>query len=72
MQDAVDSFYKTFILEDRYLYFLEGLKFTLLIAFFSVLLGLFLGMLVSIITDYHKQTGRLKILHGTPLKTQEM
>ena len=64
MQDAVDSFYKTFILEDRYLYFLEGLKFTLLIAFFSVLLGLFLGMLVSIITDYHKQTGRLKILHG--------
>ena len=57
-----NSFYKTFILEDRYLYFLEGLKYTLLIAFFAILLGLFLGLLISVVRDYHKETKRLKIL----------
>ena len=43
MSDLRDVLYKTFIYDDRYLFFLEGLKFTLIIAFFSVLLGLFLG-----------------------------
>ena len=62
MSDLRDILYKTFIYDDRYLFFLEGLKFTLIIAFFSVLLGLFLGILTSIIRDYHKETKKLKIL----------
>ena len=62
MSDIQDILYKTFIYDDRYLFFLEGLKYTLIIAFFSILLGLFLGILTSIIRDYHKETKKLKIL----------
>ena len=62
MDDLKDRFYKTFIYDDRYLFFLEGLKFTLIIAFFSVLLGLFLGILTSVIRDYYKETKKLKLL----------
>lgn len=62
MGNFYDSFYKTFIYEERYLYFLEGLKFTLIIAFFSIILGLFLGILTSVIRDYHKETKKLFII----------
>ena len=62
MSNLQDILYKTFIYDDRYLFFLEGLKYTLIIAFFSILLGLFLGILTSIIRDYHKETKKLKIL----------
>ena len=62
MSNLQDILYKTFIYDDRYLFFLEGLKFTLIIAFFSILLGLFLGILTSIIRDYHRKTKKLKIL----------
>lgn len=62
MSDLVETFYKTFIYEDRYLYFLEGLKYTLIIAFFAILLGITLGVLVGVVRDYHKQTGRLWLL----------
>ena len=51
MSSLKDMLYKTFVYDDRYLFFLEGLKFTLIIAFFSVLLGLFLGILTSVIRD---------------------
>lgn len=62
MQELQDILYKTFIYDDRYLFFLEGLKFTLIIAFFSILLGLFLGIFTSVIRDYHRETKKLKIL----------
>lgn len=62
MSNIQDILYKTFIYDDRYLFFLEGLKYTLIIAFFSILLGLFLGILTSVIRDYHKETKKLKIL----------
>ena len=62
MSNLQDILYKTFIYEDRYLFFLEGLKFTLIIAFFSIILGLFLGILTSVIRDYHRETKKLKIL----------
>ena len=62
MSNLQDILYKTFIYDDRYLFFLEGLKFTLIIAFFSIILGLFLGILTSVIRDYHRETKKLKIL----------
>ena len=55
--------YKTFVYDSRYLFFLEGLKFTLVIAFFSVLLGLFLGIFTSVIRDYYKETKKCRILN---------
>ena len=54
--------YKTFIYDNRYLYFLEGLKFTLIISFFSLVLGFLLGLITSIIRDYNKETNKLKVL----------
>ena len=83
MNDLKEIFYKTFIYDDRYLFFLEGLKFTLIIAFFSVLLGLLLGMLTSIIRDYHRETKKMKffsklcdiyvyVIRGTPTILQLM
>jgi His/Glu/Gln/Arg/opine family amino acid ABC transporter permease subunit len=63
MSSLKDMLYKTFVYDDRYLFFLEGLKFTLIIAFFSVLLGLFLGILTSVIRDYYKETGKYKFLN---------
>lgn len=62
MSNLQDILYKTFIYDDRYLFFLEGLKFTLIIAFFSIILGLFFGIITSIIRDYYKETSKLKIL----------
>lgn len=83
MNGLWDSFYQTFIFEDRYLYFLEGIKYTLIIAFFSIVLGLFLGIFVSIIRDFHNQTGKLSlfrklcdvyvyVIRGTPTLLQLM
>ena len=63
MSSLRDMLYKTFIYDDRYLFFLEGLKFTLIIAFFSVLLGFFLGIFTSVIRDYYKETKKCKILN---------
>ena len=62
IDNFVDSFKKTFIVEDRYLFFLEGLGYTLIISFFAIILGLFLGVLTSVIRDYNRETGHLKIL----------
>lgn len=82
-QNLGDRFYRSVIYDDRYLYFLEGLKNTLLIAFFSVLLGFIIATVVSLVRDYHKETGRLKffnalaniyvyIIRGTPTLLQLM
>ena len=59
--DIGDSFYKSFIYDDRYLYFLEGIKNTLIIAFFAVLIGIFLGMIISLIKDYNKDINYINI-----------
>lgn len=63
-QNLGDRFYRSVIYDDRYLYFLEGLKNTILIAFFSVLLGFIIATIVSLVRDYHKETGRLKIFNA--------
>lgn len=78
-----EAIYQTFIYDDRYLYFLEGIKNTLIIALFAVLIGIVLGTTISLIKDYHKETNRLKILNkiceiyvyvirGTPVLLQLM
>lgn len=82
MFDAiVKGFVKTFIAEERYKLFFEGIGNTLLIAFFATLMGVVLGTIVAIIKVYHKQSGKLKILNaicevyttvirGTPIVVQ--
>ena len=60
----IDSFYKTFIYDDRYKYILEGLKNTLVIAFFAILIGIILGILISLVKNRYKENGKGKILNG--------
>ena len=57
------DFYSSIIYDKRYLYILTGIKNTLIIAFFAVILGIILGTLISIINNYYKETGKLKILN---------
>ena len=59
-----DNFYQSFIEKDRYKYILTGLKNTLIIAFFAVIIGVFIGFVVSVIRTTHDKTGGLKILNA--------
>lgn len=47
--------YQTFILEDNYLYFIRGLRITLVVTVFALLIGLLIGILVAIIRSAHDQ-----------------
>jgi His/Glu/Gln/Arg/opine family amino acid ABC transporter permease subunit len=63
--DAIrEGFEKTFIVDDRYLIFIEGLKATLIIAFFAVRIGAAIGILIAVVKVYHHNTGKLKILNA--------
>ena len=46
-----EMIYKTLILDDRYKYILEGLLNTVVMAFFAVIIGIILGLIVSIIRN---------------------
>ena len=61
--NIINDFYQTVIYDNRYLFILEGLKNTLLMAFFAVVLGIIIGLIVSVIRNYHEQTGKLPILY---------
>lgn len=76
-----DKFYKTFIVDNRWQYLTNGLKNTLIITFFSVLLGMALGFITAIIRSTHDKTGKLKfldfiariyltVIRGTPVVVQ--
>ena len=76
-----DSFRQNFIEDDRWKYLADGLKTTLIITFFAVLLGLVLGFLVAIIRSTYLRTKKLLIpdilcriyltvIRGTPVVVQ--
>ena len=77
----IAKFQQCFIDEDRFLYLLNGLKTTLLITLFAVMLGVLLGFLAAIIRSTYDKTGKLKLLNficnvyltvirGTPVMVQ--
>lgn len=76
-----EKFIQNFIQDDRYRYLLNGLKNTLTITLFAVLLGIALGFLVAIIRSTYDKTHKLKflniicnlyltIIRGTPVMVQ--
>ena len=78
-----ESFYNTVIYDNRYMYILEGLLNTIIIAFFAVILGIVIGVLVAIVRNYHDNSGKLKlfnmlgkiyvnVIRGTPVVLQLM
>lgn len=78
-----ESFYNSFIYDNRYLFILEGLVNTVLIAFFAVIIGIILGTFLALIRHYYDNTRKLKflnciskayinIIRGTPVLLQLM
>ena len=78
-----EMIYKTLILDDRYKYILEGLLNTVVMAFFAVIIGIILGLIVSIIRKDYEVNKKHKILNfiskmyveiirGTPVILQLM
>ena len=59
-----DSFYKNFIVKDRYQYLIDGLVNTLKVTICAVLLGILIGFLVGVIRSTYDNTGKLKILNA--------
>ncbi len=81
MDEFLQKLYDTFIYDDRYMYLVNGLKTTLIITVFAVMIGMVIGFLVAVIRATHDKTGRLKVLNfiskiyltvirGTPVMVQ--
>ncbi len=64
LQSFADRFYLNFIMDDRWLYLLNGLKTTLVVTFFAVLIGILLGFLIAVCRSTCDKTGKLKILNS--------
>lgn len=62
-QNTWDSFYQTIIYDNRYLYILEGLFNTLLIALFAVIIGIVIGVLVALIRNNYDRNNKFKLLN---------
>lgn len=78
-----EQFYLNFISDDRYKFFINGLKVTLTVTLFSVLIGIVIGFLVGAIRSTYDKTGKMRILdmickaylsiiRGTPVLVQLM
>lgn len=63
-QNFQDKFYLNFIMDDRWKYLADGLKTTLTVTFFAVLIGICLGFLVAVIRSTCEKTGKLRILNA--------
>lgn len=64
LENLLSGLEKTFLRDDRYMMFLNGLKNTLIIAVFATVIGVIIGALVAIVKVYHKQTGKLRLLNA--------
>ena len=59
----IEQFQFNFLDDSRWQFIVSGLKNTIIITFFAVLLGVFLGFLIAIVRSTHDKTGKLKILN---------
>lgn len=77
------DFYKSLIKDNRYLYIVDGIKNTLLMALFAVIIGVSIGILIAMIKDTAKRNPKFKfaemicnayitIIRGTPVVVQLM
>ncbi len=80
-QNLQDKFYLNFVADERWKYLVNGLKTTLTVTFFAVIIGILLGFLVAVVRSTYEKTGKLKILNvfckiyltvirGTPVVVQ--
>ena len=80
---VLKSIYRATVEQDRWILYLEGIGNTLLIAVVAALIGVFVGVVLSMIVFLNKKTGKLKplawiantyitIIRGTPVVLQLM
>lgn len=80
-QNFADGFYATVIKDQRYLAYLDGLKITILISIFAILLGIAIGLVVAVIKVASAQNKGLwifnklcnlytTVIRGTPVMIQ--
>lgn len=75
-QWAYDGIYSTFVVDGRWVWFLNGIKNTLLISLFSVLLGMVLGLVTALFrlsnSKVLKAVGGtyVDVIRGTPTMVQ--
>lgn len=81
MEEFINKFNNNFIVDDRWMYLVNGLKTTFIITFFAILLGIVIGFVIAIIRSTSDKTGKLKIanaickiyltiIRGTPILIQ--
>ncbi len=79
--DLKSRFILNFVQDERWRYLVNGLKVTLIVAFFAALVGVILGFLLAVIRSTHDKQGNVKILNviaqiyitvirGTPVVVQ--
>lgn len=64
LEDFFFKLYKCFIYDERYMLFLKGLGNTLLLTFFALMIGIVLGVVMSLIRVTWDKNG--KEIHGVP------
>lgn len=83
LENIGHELYKSLIYDKRYMYILTGLKNTLIISLFAVIIGFLLGTIIALINDYNEKNGKFRILsalgkwyvnviRGTPMLLQLM
>lgn len=81
LENYRQRFYLNFIKDNRWMYLVNGLKTTLIVTFFAVLIGILLGFVVAVVRSTRDKTGKLKLLNqicklyltvirGTPVVVQ--
>lgn len=80
-ENFIKNLYDSLIADERWRFYLEGIKNTLLMSVLACMLGILLGLLIAVIKVSHTQTGRLKfpailcdlyvtVIRGTPVTIQ--
>lgn len=59
----VERFKTDFLKDGRYLYILNGLRNTLIIALCAALMGIVIGFLIAVVRSSHDKTGNFKVLN---------
>ena len=62
-QNIYDAFYRATIADNRYLFFIDGLKVTIMVSFFAILLGVAIGLLVAVVKVASANNKKLWILN---------
>ena len=58
----LDSFYRAFVAEQRYLLYLDGLKVTILVSVIAILIGVALGTILALMRLTAEQKGKSTLL----------